>query len=74
MMAASIQVSPTLEVGAVTKLFDWLRPSQGISGSIYDVSPVDGRFLMVKPISNGATHTDISVVLNWAEELKTLLP
>lgn len=74
MMAVSIRLAPTLAVGTVTKLFDWLPPPQGVSGPLYDVSPVDGRFLMVKPISNGATHSDISVVLNWFQELRTLVP
>ena len=26
MMAASVQLSPSLELGRVTKLFDWVRP------------------------------------------------
>jgi hypothetical protein len=41
----------------------------------YDISPVDGRFLMIKPAKAGSDDViDISVVLNWLEELKRLVP
>ncbi len=41
----------------------------------YDVSPLDGRFLMSSPVAEGsAGDIDISVVLNWFEELKQLVP
>ena len=71
MMAASITLSPRLNLGRVTKLFAWEKPPRGISGRVYDISPVDGRFLMTKPASTVAdTTTNISVVLNWFEELR----
>jgi hypothetical protein len=37
------------------------------------MSPVDGRFLTAKPASRSA-NIDISVVLNWQEELKRVVP
>ena len=41
----------------------------------YDVSPVDGRFLMTKPAAEGAAGViNISVVLNWFEELREHVP
>jgi len=42
----------------------------------YDVSPDGQRFLMIKNIegSDQAAPPSIVVVLNWAEELKQLLP
>jgi hypothetical protein len=59
----------------VTKLFDWEKPPRGVSGRRYDISPVDGRFLMTKPATMGSNGAiDISVVLNWQEELKRLVP
>ena len=75
MMAASVKLSPSLTLGRVTKLFDWEKPPRGTSFWRYDISPVDGRFLMIKPATaspNGAIN--ISVVLNWTEELKRLVP
>jgi len=75
MMAASVKLSPSLTLGRVTKLFDWEKPPRGMSSWRYDISPIDGRFLMTKPATvgpNGAIN--ISVVLNWTEELKRLVP
>jgi serine/threonine-protein kinase len=75
MMAASVKLSPNLILGRVTKLFDWERPSRRTSARLYDISPVDGRFLMNKPATAGSDAAiNISVVLNWLEELKRLVP
>jgi len=74
MMAASIQLSPNLVLGRVTKLFDWVPPVPGRSGSPYDISPIDGRFLMLKPAATDAGSTDLSVVLNWFNELRAQAP
>jgi serine/threonine-protein kinase len=71
MMAASVTLSPSLSLGRVTKLFDAEKPPRGQSGQRYDISPVDGRFLMTKPATAGLDGAiNISVVLNWFEELK----
>jgi serine/threonine protein kinase len=75
MMAASITFSPNPTVGSITKLFDWIKPTPRRAGTPYDVSPLDGRFLMAQPvtrIAGGPTH--VSVVLNWTDELKRLIP
>jgi hypothetical protein len=75
MMTASITFSPNPSVGSITKLFDWIKPAPRRSGTPYEVSPIDGRFLMVQPVTptaGGATH--VSVVLNWIDELKRLIP
>ena len=75
MMSASVKLSPSLSLGRVTKLFDWEKPPRGTSGRLYDISPVDGRFLMTKPATEGSSGAiNISVVLNWTEELKRLVP
>ncbi len=70
-MAASISATAPLRVGASTKLFDWDAPPAQRSGRPYDISPVDGRFLMTKrsnlPPRNDA---EITVVLNWFTELR----
>jgi eukaryotic-like serine/threonine-protein kinase len=77
MMAASVKLSPNLTLGRVTKLFDSERPPRVATGTgrAYDLSPVDGRFLMTKPARKGSDgFIEISVVLNWTEELKRLVP
>jgi serine/threonine protein kinase/Tol biopolymer transport system component len=74
MMAASIELTPSLHIGRVTRLFGGQRPHQRASGRPYDISPIDGRFLIVKNvIENSDATIDISVVLNWTEELKRLV-
>jgi len=75
MMAASVKLSPSLSLGRVTKLFDWEKPRRGPARRPYDISPVDGRFLIIKPDTEGSGGAiNISVVLNWTEELKRLVP
>jgi DNA-binding winged helix-turn-helix (wHTH) protein/Tol biopolymer transport system component len=72
-MAAAVRLSPSLELGRVTKLFDWVRPPT-VGGRPYDVSPVDGRFLVITNATGANESTTISVVLNWFEELRGLVP
>jgi serine/threonine-protein kinase len=76
LMAASVTLSPTLRLGSVTKLFDWEKPPRGVSGMPYDVSPIDGRFLRLNapPRDASSATIQISVVLNWFQELKRLAP
>jgi len=75
MMAASVKLSPGLTLGRVTKLFELEKPPSGRSFWRYDISPIDGRFLVTKPAtasSNGAIN--ISAILNWFEELRERVP
>ncbi len=74
MMAAAIKLSPTLALGAVTKLFAWQKPPERRSGMLFDVAP-DGRFLMTKlttPSPDGPTI--VSVILNWVAHLQRQVP
>jgi len=80
-MAASVALSPqdeladaSLSLGRVTKLFDWEKPPTGAAGRRYDMSPLDGRFLMIKSADGANGAIPISVVLNWLEALKRLAP
>ena len=74
MMAARVAFSPTLAIGSVTKLFDWEKPQAGRSGIPYDVSPIDGRFIVTK-VTTAAPGgpANVSIVTNWIEELQALL-
>jgi serine/threonine-protein kinase len=75
MMAASVETSPSLSVGTVTKLFAGEKPPRGITGRPYDVSPIDGRFLMPRPAGVAPdAAVNISVVLNWFHELRERVP
>jgi Tol biopolymer transport system component len=65
MMAVPITFSPDLQLGHARKLFDWFKPSEGVSGRPYDVAP-DGRFLVTTSLqSSPETSTYVSVILNW---------
>lgn len=70
MMAAAVELEPTLRLGGVTKLFDWRPPPRHVSGRPYDLSPLDGRFLMLEAAKSADAVTHISVVLNWFNELR----
>ena len=75
MMAAAIELSPTLRVLRVTKLFDWRAPPTAISAIPYDVSRRDGRFLMTRFVTDAVDRpAPISVVQNWFEELTRAVP
>jgi Tol biopolymer transport system component len=65
MMATSITLAPTFELGATKKLFDWRAPPAGVSGREYDVAP-DGRFLVAEAVETTSDRqTAVSVILNW---------
>jgi hypothetical protein len=69
MMAVPIRLSPSLQIGAPTKLFDWVKPGTR-SGRPYDVAP-NGRFLVTSPVESlAAGVTQVSVILNWAAALR----
>jgi serine/threonine-protein kinase len=75
MMSVAVELSPELRLGAVTRLFDWDKPAPTISGRTYDVSPTDGRFLMMKAIAAPSdTSVDLAVTLNWLAEVERLVP
>jgi Tol biopolymer transport system component len=65
MMAVVVTTEPDLELGRPTKLFDWAPPPASRSGTPYDVSPLDGRFLMIKALAARNDETTyVSVILN----------
>ena len=77
MMVAAVTLTPSFEVGDVTDVFPYsdYRFAGGQGGRMYDVSPVDGRFLMIKPVGPQITAgTSMTVILNWFAELTRLVP
>ncbi|MEP7311902.1 MAG: TIR domain-containing protein [Pseudomonadota bacterium] len=69
MMSVDIRLNPELQVGKVTKLFDWRPPPASLTGRLYDVSPVDGRFVIPVYREGVAEATQVPVVLNWTSSL-----
>ena len=75
MTAVSVETSPALRIGSARKLFDTAKPPPGTSGRAYDVSPLDGRFILTKSVTPlGEQTPNISIVLNWFTELEAQLP
>jgi predicted Ser/Thr protein kinase len=69
MMAVDVQTSPVFRAGTPKVLF------QGNYGSFYDVAPDGKRFLMIKPPAAAQAPTaQVTVVLNWFEELRRRVP
>ncbi len=77
MMAVDFQTQPTFAAGKPRLLFEGNYGSNAplAPGAFYSVSPDGQRFLMTKsPDQPQAALTQINVVLNWFEELKSKVP
>ena len=75
MLAASVELMPDFAFGEVTEVFANRGYVGGGGGRSYDVSPVDGRFLMRKAVTDNSLVGDsIAVVLNWHQELLERVP
>jgi hypothetical protein len=74
MMTAEVTTGPTFRVGQPRRLFeDRYVKSTGLWAN-YDVSLDGQRFLMVKPVGDFRSPAQITIVLNWSEELKQKVP
>ncbi len=71
-MMVAIDSGEDLEPGRPVELFEDRFARTDLRIPNYDVSP-DGRFLMIEA-ANTQAATSLTVVLNWHEELKRLLP
>jgi serine/threonine protein kinase len=69
-MAVSIQAQRELRFSAPVALFNLREFAFSSQPPSYDVA-ADGRFLMIRPAGNvGPGRRPLTVVLNWAEELR----
>ena len=76
MMAVETTTAPGFSAGKPRMLFEGQQfltpfPQTGVS---YDVSPDGQRFLMIKDLEQSTSSTQITVGLNWFEELKRRAP
>jgi Tol biopolymer transport system component len=72
-LSVRVETEPEFSAGAPSVLFEgdyYLEPG---GGNCYDVTPDSQRFLMVQREPE-SPPTEITVVLNWIEELKRLVP
>ena len=73
-MVVPIETEPTFTPGKPQVLFSWGLP---LNFRNVDVSPDGQRFLVIKDVPQTlepSARDEITVVLNWAEELKRLVP
>ena len=70
-MVTDVSTSPTFSSTQPRELFQTsFADTYGVS---WDLAP-DGRFLVVKPSSEGTDPNELRTVLNWFEELKAQVP
>jgi dipeptidyl aminopeptidase/acylaminoacyl peptidase/predicted Ser/Thr protein kinase len=75
MMAVEVTTQGTFSAGKPKMLFEGPYQPTPLTATNYDVSPDGQRFLMLKPSESAeAAPTQITVVLNWFEELKQKVP
>ena len=75
MMSVKVTTTPTLTVGAPTRLFEgiyFMQPNTGSPRPQYDVSTDGRRFLMLQP--DRGIRAQIIIVQHWFEELRRLVP
>ena len=74
-LGVSVGREPDFSVGEVSRVLPhvdgWGSSQRG--GRRYDISPVDGRFLVTKPVEGGESN-GLVVVVNWIRELDQLVP
>jgi hypothetical protein len=75
MLAVSISSTPSFTPGRPNLLFEgtYLRADRALPFTTYDVT-ADGQYFIMLQSTENAAPRQINIVLNWAEELKRLVP
>jgi Tol biopolymer transport system component len=73
MMMTPITGGSTFEFDTPRLLFEGVYNLRSDSLRSYDVDPVTGRFLMIRPLDEGQSPHSIRVTLNWFGELRRLI-
>jgi serine/threonine-protein kinase len=76
LMTVAVDSDSGFRPGTPRRLIQGQYEAPNTARQVYDVSPDDQRFLMIKRAQGDAAETQpqIVVVLNWLEELKRLVP
>jgi Tol biopolymer transport system component len=74
LMAVDITTTPTFKAGIPRVLVEGRYMFNSNPAAGYDVSPDGQRFLRVQPLHPDPPSNQINVVLNWVEELRSVLP
>ena len=73
LVAAGVTLQPKLTLGPIQKVFDVEKVDEQRSPRSYDISPLDGRFLIPRRISRPAETAEVSVMLGWLDDLRRRL-
>jgi eukaryotic-like serine/threonine-protein kinase len=73
MIAAKFEKQAPAKISAPEALFESPWPAAPLRWLEFDVAP-DGRFIMIEPAEWEKSPREISVVLNWVEELRAKVP
>jgi eukaryotic-like serine/threonine-protein kinase len=73
LVAVTVQPGATFSVGGQKVLFPAATYSFAGTYPTYDVAPDDRRFVMIRSVAP-STDTELVLIQNWAEELKTRAP
>ena len=74
LMAVPVESGSAFRAGVPRMLFQGNYPAPNIGGRLYDVSRDGQRFLMIKGEDAESVPRHLTVVQNWLEELKRLVP
>ena len=74
LMAAQLRSEPVMEVTGRSVLFEAPFARGVPGGANYDVSIDGSRFLMLKDALDASEVRSLSIVLNWFDELRRLVP
>jgi hypothetical protein len=76
LMTVAVDSDSGFRPGTPRRLIQGQYEAPNTARQVYDVSPDDQRFLMIKRAQGDAAETQpqIVVVLNWLEELERLVP
>jgi serine/threonine-protein kinase len=74
LMAVSVESGSSFRAGVPELLFQGSYPAPNTGRGLYDVSLDGRRFLMIKGGDAESAPQNLTVVLNWTEELKRLVP
>ena len=74
MVAVPVETEPTFAPGQSEVLFPATEFRSSVNHPMYDVTPDDERFIMIRQTGDVSTAAKLIIVQNFFEELKRLVP
>jgi hypothetical protein len=74
LMAVRVDTGRAFQASAPVLLFKGIYQVRPVTMLSFSVDPTRDRFLMLRPAQEGATATQLRIVLNWGQELERRVP